>query len=155
MSRWRAPDVVFAGPAAASVPVLLWFGRGLTFFSVEWALIADRSLTDRPWFILIGRGGIGAHRDPFSLAALAHIPEGRQIFVERAEMTRALVPVGSRVLALALLARVPAPLATAVIALAIVRAAQHRLDPWSWLPERFRPLGEIRESAASAVQGRT
>jgi hypothetical protein len=27
------------------------------------------------WFILIGRGGIGAHRDPFSLAALAHIPE--------------------------------------------------------------------------------
>jgi len=44
--RWRAPDVVFAGAAAASVPVLLWFGRGLTFFSDEWAFIAERSLTD-------------------------------------------------------------------------------------------------------------
>jgi hypothetical protein len=66
-----------------------------------------------------------------------------------------MLPVGSPVLALTLLARVPAPLATAVIALAIVRAAQHRLDPWSWLPKRFRPPGEIRESAGSAVQGRT
>ena len=44
--RWRAPDVVFAGAAAASVPVLLWFGRGLTFFSDEWAFIAERSLAD-------------------------------------------------------------------------------------------------------------
>ena len=46
MSRWRTPDAVFAVAATISVPVLLWFGRGLTFFSDEWAFIADRSLTD-------------------------------------------------------------------------------------------------------------
>ena len=46
MSRNRAPDAVFVIVAAASVPVLLWFGRGLTFFSDEWAFIVDRSLSD-------------------------------------------------------------------------------------------------------------
>lgn len=66
-----------------------------------------------------------------------------------------MIPVGSPVLALVSLAPVPASAAVAVIALAIVRAAQHRLDPWSWLPERFRPPGEIRECAASGVRGRT
>lgn len=46
MRRWHTPDVVFAGAAVLSVPILLWFGRGLTFFSDEWAFIADRSLMD-------------------------------------------------------------------------------------------------------------
>lgn len=45
-SRWRTPDPWFAVAVAISVPVLLWLGRGLTFFSDEWAVIADRSLGD-------------------------------------------------------------------------------------------------------------
>ena len=49
-----------------------------------------------------------------------------------------MLPVGSPVLALVFLAPVPAPAAVAVIALAVVRAVQRRLDPWSWLPERVR-----------------
>lgn len=50
-----------------------------------------------------------------------------------------MLPVGSPVLALVSLAPVPASAAVAVIALSIVRGAQHRLDPWSWLPERMQP----------------
>lgn len=46
MNRWRTADAMFAVAIVVSVPVLLWFGRGLTFFSDEWAFIADRSLTD-------------------------------------------------------------------------------------------------------------
>jgi hypothetical protein len=49
-----------------------------------------------------------------------------------------MLPVGSPVLALVTLLPVPAPAAVAVIALAVVRASQHRLDPWSWLPDRWR-----------------
>jgi hypothetical protein len=49
-----------------------------------------------------------------------------------------MLPVGSPVLALVSLAPVPAAAAVAVIALAVVRCAQRRLDPWSWLPERLR-----------------
>lgn len=62
-----------------------------------------------------------------------------------------MIPVGSPVLALVSLAPVPASAAVAVIALAIVRAAQHRLDPWSWLPERLRPPSQPRDSAASGL----
>lgn len=47
-----------------------------------------------------------------------------------------MLPVGSPVLALVFLAPVPAPAAVAVIALAIVRGFQGRLDPWSWVPDR-------------------
>jgi hypothetical protein len=49
-----------------------------------------------------------------------------------------MIPVGSPVLALVFLTPVPASAAVAVIALAIVRGFQRRLDPWSWLPERVR-----------------
>lgn len=49
-----------------------------------------------------------------------------------------MLPVGSPVLALVFLAPVPASAAVAVIALAVVRGFQRRLDPLSWLPERVR-----------------
>ena len=52
-----------------------------------------------------------------------------------------MLPVGSPILALVSLAPVPASAAIAVIVLAIVRGWQHRLDPWSWLPERMRRSG--------------
>ncbi len=42
----RREDGAFAIAIGVSVLVLLWLGRGLTFFSDEWAFIADRSLTD-------------------------------------------------------------------------------------------------------------
>lgn len=49
-----------------------------------------------------------------------------------------MLPVGSPVLALVFLAPVPASAAVAVIALAVVRGFQRRLDPLSWLPDRMR-----------------
>ncbi|MBF8289555.1 MAG: hypothetical protein HW391_523 [Chloroflexi bacterium] len=50
-----------------------------------------------------------------------------------------MLPVGSPILALVTLLPVPAPAAVAVIALAIARAIQHRVDPWSWIPNRWIP----------------
>lgn len=44
--RWLTPDAIFTGLVPTSILVLLWLGRGLTFFSDEWAFIADRSLGD-------------------------------------------------------------------------------------------------------------
>lgn len=48
IQTWRPPppDVIFKILVAGSSIALLWFGRGLTFFSDEWAFIADRSLGD-------------------------------------------------------------------------------------------------------------
>jgi hypothetical protein len=49
-----------------------------------------------------------------------------------------MIPVGSPVLAAVILLPLPAPAALAVIALALVRGWQRRLDPWSWVPDRWR-----------------
>ncbi len=49
MSRLRARDPAVVGLAVALVvglPFLLWMGRGMTFFSDEWAFIESRSLGD-------------------------------------------------------------------------------------------------------------
>jgi hypothetical protein len=50
-----------------------------------------------------------------------------------------MIPVGSPILALVVALPITAPGAVAVIALAILRAVRGELDPWSWLPGRWRP----------------
>jgi len=44
------------------------------------------------------------------------------------------IPVGSPILAAFAVSPIPAPLALGVIALALIRAIEGKLDPWSWLP---------------------
>jgi hypothetical protein len=52
-----------------------------------------------------------------------------------------MLPVGSPVLALVAAIPVSAAVAKAVMVLAVVRAVEGKLDPWSWLPNRWRPAG--------------
>lgn len=59
------------------------------------------------------------------------------------------LPVGSPVVAAFALSPLPAPLACGVIALALVRALEGKLDPWSWLPERWRPARDTSLAAAA------
>ena len=56
IARWsgwldRNATRAFGGLAVAAAMAILWFGRGLTFFSDEWAFIENRSLGDiAGWF---------------------------------------------------------------------------------------------------------
>jgi hypothetical protein len=64
-----------------------------------------------------------------------------------------MLPVGSPVLAFAMLVPLPAQAASAVIALAVVRGWQGRLDPWSWVPGDRRPADHRSPPPISGGRG--
>ena len=117
-----------------------------------------------PWGIFIGRlpelarvfvdetdGGKGVSRVPWLIvpAVVALIAIGRRdgawLAVPALWPSSQLhygilaLPAASPIFAAFAASPLDAPLALGVIAVAIVRAIEGRLDPWSWVPSRWRP----------------